>query len=139
LSRIRNKVEAEGLSDSVLLWLRFIAVEQLPLVYQAADILVYPYKAGTTSGALLTGLNYGKAVVATTLPFFQAYLKDGKTALLVDYGSVGALASALQTFILQPDERARMADALSREASQATGWQEIARKTRECYEATLAK
>ncbi len=139
LSGIRDKVEAEGLSDSVLLWLRFIAVEQLPLVYQAADILVYPYKAGTTSGALLTGLNYGKAVIATTLPFFKAYLKDGKTALLVDYGAAGALTSALQTFILQPDERARMADALSREASKATGWPEIARKTRECYEATLEK
>jgi glycosyltransferase involved in cell wall biosynthesis len=139
LSTVRNKVEAEGLSDSVRLWLRFIAVEQLPLVYQAADILVYPYKAGTTSGALLTGLNYGKAVIATTLPFFQAYLKDGKTALLVDYGSAGALASALQTLILQPDERARMADALSREASRVIGWPEIARKTRECYEATLAK
>jgi glycosyltransferase involved in cell wall biosynthesis len=137
ISEIRNKVAAEGLSDSVLLWLHFIAVEQVPLVHQAADILVYPYKAGTTSGALLTGLNYGKAVVATTLPFFQAYLKDRKTALLVDYGSVCALTSALQTLILQPAERARMADALSREASQVVGWQEIARKTRECYEATL--
>lgn len=137
MSDIRDKVAAEGLSDSVLLWLHFITVEQVPLVHQAADILVYPYKAGTTSGALLTGLNYGKAVVATTLPFFQAYLKDRKTALLVDYGSVDALAAALQTLILQPDERARMADALSREASQVAGWQEIARKTRECYEATL--
>ena len=60
LAQIREKVEREGLRSSVTLWLRFIAVEEIPLLHQAADILVYPYKAGTTSGALLTGLNYEK-------------------------------------------------------------------------------
>ena len=139
LSEIREQVDAAGLNGSVLLWLHFIAVEQLPLVYQAADILVYPYKACTTSGALLTGLNYGKAVVATTLPFFHEYLKHGVTGLLVDYGAEDALTSALQSLILQPQELTRMAAALSRETSNATGWQEIARKTRECYQTTLAR
>jgi glycosyltransferase involved in cell wall biosynthesis len=138
LSEIREKVAAEGLSDSVDLWLHFIPVEQLPLLCQAADILVYPYKAGTTSGALLTGLNYGKAVVATKLPFFQEYLNDGETALLVDYGATGSLASALQTLIQQPQMGSKLATALSRQASQGIGWEEIARKTRGCYEAVLA-
>jgi glycosyltransferase involved in cell wall biosynthesis len=137
LAEIREKVVAEGLLDSVRLWLRFIPVEQLPLLYQAADILVYPYKAGTTSGALLTGLNYGKAIVATMLPFFQEHLKDGETALLVDYGAAENLSSALQTLIQQPQQRLKMAAALSRQTSRGTGWEEIARKTRECYEAVL--
>jgi glycosyltransferase involved in cell wall biosynthesis len=139
LTEIRDKVTAEGLTGSVRLRLEFVSVEQLPLFYQAADILVYPYKAGTTSGALLTGLNYGKAVVATTLPFFQEHLKDGETALLVDYGATQALASALTSLIQQPAERSSLAAALSRKTSRGTGWEEIARKTRECYEQVLAK
>lgn len=138
LAEIREKTAAEGLSDSVDLWLRFIAVEELPLLYQAADILVYPYKAGTTSGALLTGLNYGKAVVATTLPFFQGYLKDGERALLVDYGNTAKLASALQILIQLPAQRAKLAAALSRQSPKATDWETIAQKTRECYDAVLA-
>jgi len=137
LSEIREKV-SDGLTDSVTLWLQFVPVEQLPLLYQAADVLVYPYKAGTTSGALLTGLNYGKAVVATRLPFFQEYLKDGETALLVDYGATDNLAAALQVLIQQPQRRAQLASALMRHAAQGIGWPEIARKTRQCYEATLA-
>jgi len=138
LSEIQGKVAADSLSSSVSLWLQFVSVEQLPLLYQAADILVYPYKAGTTSGALLTGLNYGKAVVATRLPFFQEYLEHERTGLLVDYGAADDLAAALQVLIQQPQQRARLASALMREAAQRTGWSEIARKTRQCYEATLA-
>lgn len=137
LSQIREQTAADGLSESVSLWLQFIPVEQLPLLHWAADILVYPYKDGTTSGALLTGLNYERAVVATRLPFFMEYLKDGENALLVDYGAPDTLASALQTLIQQPQLRARLAGALTREAAQGMSWQEIARKTRECYQATL--
>jgi glycosyltransferase involved in cell wall biosynthesis len=137
LSEIQEKVATDSLGKSVRLWLQFVPVEQLPLLYQAADILVYPYKAGTTSGALLTGLNYGKAVVATRLPFFQEYLKQGETALLVDYGATSDLAAALQLLIQHPQQRARLANALACQAAQRTGWPEIARKTRQCYEATL--
>jgi len=42
LSSIREKVSADGLVASVDLWLEFVPVEKLPLLYQAADILVYP-------------------------------------------------------------------------------------------------
>jgi glycosyltransferase involved in cell wall biosynthesis len=139
MSQISEKIAAEGIESSVDFWPRFVPVEQLPLLYQAADILVYPYMAGTTSGALLTGMNYGKAIVATRLPFFQEYLKDGETALLVDYGDTDALASSLQALVQYPEERARIANALHRRTSQAISWQEIARKTRDCYEVILRK
>ena len=137
MTKIREKIAADGLEGSVDLRLEFIPVDQLANFYQAADILVYPYKAGTTSGALLTGLNYGKAIVATRLPFFQEYLKDQETALLVDYGDVDAVASSLQTLIQQPEERKRIASALACQTTQGIGWQEIAKKTREVYEVVL--
>jgi len=137
MTEIREKISADGLESAVDLHLEFIPVDQIPNFYQAADILVYPYKAGTTSGALLTGLNYGKAIVATRLPFFQEYLKDKENALLVDYGDVDALALALQTLIQQPQERKRIAGALARQTTQGIGWQEIAKKTREVYEAVI--
>lgn len=136
LSEIQNKVSVEQL-ESVELWLRFIPVEQLPFLYEAADILVYPYKAGTTSGALLTGLKYGKAIVATKLPFFREHLEDGKTALLVEYGDAEALASSLFDLTRRPEECLRIASALVDQQSQSLSWNEIAKKTRECYESVL--
>jgi glycosyltransferase involved in cell wall biosynthesis len=139
LLEIREQVAKDGLARSVDLRLQFIPVEQMPLFFQAADILVYPYKAGTTSGALLTGLNYGKAVVATRLPFFQEYLKDGDNALLTDYGAVESLASALRTLIQQPQERARLSASLQSKSFQGREWEEIAHRTRECYQATMTR
>jgi glycosyltransferase involved in cell wall biosynthesis len=139
LAEIRQTVERDGLEASVDLRLQFIPVEQMPLFYQAADILVYPYKAGTTSGALLTGLNYRKAVVATKLPFFEEHLRDGETALLADYGDAESWCSALRTLIDDPRERARIASSLRPEAGGGMGWEEIARKTEECYKAALGE
>jgi glycosyltransferase involved in cell wall biosynthesis len=137
LSSIREKVFAEELAGSVDLRLVFIPVEKLPLFYQAADVLVYPYKAGTTSGALLTGMNYGKAIIATSLPFFRQYLRDHENAVLVDYGDVGALADALRTLMNRPEERARLTRALKEQIVKAVSWQEIAKVTRICYEKIL--
>lgn len=134
MSAIREKVSREGLEASVYLWLHYIPVDQVPVLYQAADILVYPYKAGTTSGALLTGLNYGKAVVATNLPFFQEYLRDRQNAILVNYGDEGALAAALQVLFQNPGERARLAKSLELQRSRIKSWNEIGEATRLCYE-----
>ena len=136
LSSIREKVSSDGLA-SVDLWLEFIPVEKLPLLYQAADILVYPYRAGTTSGALLTGMNYGKAIIATKLPFFCEYLRNGENAFLVDYGDVNELAHSLRILLEQPEERFRMTRALQKQAAQTISWQEIAKATRKCYDDIL--
>jgi glycosyltransferase involved in cell wall biosynthesis len=137
LSSIREKVLSEGLGSSVDLWLHFIPVEQLPLLHLAADILVYPYKAGATSGALLTGMNYGKSIVATKLPFFCEYLKDGENALLVDYGDIGALSSSLGRLIDNPEERFRLTRSAENENLKNPSWAEIAKATRECYDNLL--
>jgi glycosyltransferase involved in cell wall biosynthesis len=138
LSSIREKVSAGGLAASVHLWLEFVPVEKLPLLYQAADILVYPYKAGTTSGALLTGMNYGKPIVATKLPFFCEYLRDGESALLVGYGDTQALARSLRFLLDEPPERARIAGALlGSQGSTGASWSKIARTTRSCYDSVL--
>ena len=51
LDQIRAQVAALGLKR-VKLHFRFISTEELVALYRAADIVVYPYRAITTSGAL---------------------------------------------------------------------------------------
>jgi glycosyltransferase involved in cell wall biosynthesis len=137
LRLIRKKVLAYELKSTVNLWLSYVPVDQLPLLHQAADVLVYPYKAVTTSGALLTGLTYGKAVIATDLPFFREYLRSGENALLVDYGDRNKLTFCLRDLLERPEERFRIAAALQNEHAQRVSWREISKATRECYEKLL--
>jgi glycosyltransferase involved in cell wall biosynthesis len=138
VAEIREKVRALQLEASVLLDLRFLTVEEVQRCLDSADVLAYPYVKITTSGALLTGVNFGKAVVATKLPAFELLLTDGENALLVDYGDVDALAAALERLIRDPALRCELGTNLSGAEFRQSGWEEIARQTRRCYEAVLA-
>jgi glycosyltransferase involved in cell wall biosynthesis len=123
-----------GIASSVRLEPRFVSVEELGYWYRAADILAYPYREATTSGALMTGINFGRAIVATAASGFQQILRHGHNALLVNYGDVSGLADALRRLISDDALRIKLSERI-REL-QATGprWPAIARQTRACYE-----
>jgi glycosyltransferase involved in cell wall biosynthesis len=136
LEAISEHVHAAGVQDSVELVFRFVSRSELSDYYRAADIIVYPYREVTTSGALLTGLNYHKPIIATALPPFQELL-SGHGAVLLDYGDVDALAGALAHLVKNPSDRELMAASLSRLHA---SWTEIAARTVECYgSASLAR
>ncbi len=135
LAQLRKRVAAMN-GDAIRLDLFFIPPERLPLYYQAADILVYSYSQITTSGALMTGLGYGKAIIATKLPTFTEMLEDESEALLVPYGDSAALAHAVNRIMLDGALRAHLEQGASRVAEQYS-WSHIAAKTRACYEDCL--
>lgn len=133
LAGIRQRVKELGLEKSVLLDLRFLTVDEVRTCLDSADVLAYPYKDITTSGALLTGVNYGKAVVATALPAFELLLEHERNSLMVPYGDTAALAGALGRLIGDRALRDRLGRELSQAEFRSTGWKEIAAATRECY------
>jgi hypothetical protein len=57
----------------------------------------------------------------------------------VDYGDVESMARALQLLIEQPHRRVEMAAAARRLAMGQSQWEEIARTTRQCYDAVLSR
>lgn len=133
LDEIREQVQSLDLKH-VQLDLRFISSQELVTLYRAADVVVYPYRAITTSGALATGLALGKAIVASDLPVFRELLKDGENALLVDAEDAAQLASALLRLGRDPDLRHSFAEKIrSLEFGDQT-WTAIAHKTITAYE-----
>ena len=138
LASIQEKVKSLGMGESVDLRFEFAPSEEMLSYYQAADIVVYPYKTVTTSGALMTGVTQGKAIVATSLPPFQELLQDGKNALLCDYGDASQLAAALLRLIHDPSLRRQLAAEAAALNLGEQMWRQIARQTVECYTAILA-
>lgn len=137
LEAIEAKVRSLGVGKSVRLEFRFVPAEELNLLYQAADVLVYPYREITTSGALLTGLSYGKPIVATSLPAFRETLQNGEFASLVDYGDVEGLAGTLTGLLQDPVEYARLQRAATSVSQTQNDWLKIGHETRRCYEEVL--
>ncbi len=121
----------------VKLHLKFVSAEELVALYRAADVVVYPYRAITTSGALATGLALGKTIVASDLPVFREVLVDRKNALLVDLTNADALAAALIELIGEPRLREQLAGAVRAMRFGDQSWQVIAKQTIEVYESVL--
>jgi len=134
LSQIEEQVRRLNIQSSVFLEFRFLPLDELMALYAAADVLVYPYRAITTSGALMTGLAQGKAIVATSLPPFLELLRDGKNARFVRYGDTQQLADALAELIREPPKRQRLARAVAEMQLGAKSWEQIGKLTVEFYQ-----
>jgi glycosyltransferase involved in cell wall biosynthesis len=137
---------AQSMNTSVRAELRYISTEELPSFYNAADILVYPYRAITTSGALLTGLSYRKPIIASKLSPFLDYLEEGNNALLVETGNASELGEALRSLLFgmaalrdkRPSPAAntysRLVDGAASNRGRYVGWDAIAGLTGGLYE-----
>lgn len=134
---IEQDAAALGVASSVRLTWRFVSVEELDRYYQAADIVVYPYSAVTTSGALMTGISYGKAILASDLPAFRQELQHERTGLLAPYGDVEGWATALLRLASNPDLRAALVEELNAARPARPSWGDIAFQTYQVYERLL--
>ena len=131
--QIREQISHLGLK-LVKLHLRFISSEELVALYRAADVVVYPYRAITTSGALATGLALGKTILASDLPVFRELLTDRKNALLVDPQNSAALAAGLIELSDNFPLRQRLAASVQAMDFGDQSWLFIGKKTVEAYE-----
>jgi glycosyltransferase involved in cell wall biosynthesis len=137
LEEIREQVLQLGLKR-VKMHFRFISSEELVTLYRAADVVVYPYRAITTSGALATGLALGKTIVASDLPVFRELLTDAENALLVAPLDYDALAGALITLSQDAALRERLAGKVRAMNFGDQSWISIAERTMDAYNSVLS-
>lgn len=138
LEQIRALVAELGLKR-VKMHFRFVSTEELVTLYRAADIVVYPYRAITTSGALATGLALGKVIVASDLAVFRELLTNGENALLINPENAVEFASALETLLRDESLRKQFAMKVSEMDFGDRSWLAIAEKTVGVYESVLSQ
>jgi glycosyltransferase involved in cell wall biosynthesis len=138
LNAIREQTKRLDLKR-VKLHFQFISTEELVALYRAADIVVYPYRAITTSGALATGLALGKSIVASDLPVFRELLKTGENALLVNPQNSEQLACAVTELLLNSNLREQLAANTRNMNFGEASWRSIAKQTMEAYEMFMSR
>lgn len=136
--KIESLIVQLGLTDSVRTDFRFIPSDELPVLIQASDILVYPYKDVTQSAALLTGMLFGRAIVATNAGGFREALEHERTALLVDYGDCRQLGDSLTRLINSDIDRNRLGQAVREYTKTHYSWESIAEQTMAAYNRLLS-
>ena len=137
--QIDTLAEETGVPDSISRIYRYLEDQELKAIIQSADVLVYPYRNITQSGALFTGMGAGKAIVATRVGGLSETLQDRITGSLVDYGDRAGLASALVDLLNDPGRRRSYGENVYRDLQTRLSWEQIAEKTIECYRATAQR
>ena len=134
---LTDKIEGLNLEREIDTNFEFLPQEKLNLCIQAADVLVYPYRSITQSGALLTGLTSGKPVVTTNVGGFSEMIQHEKTGILVEHGDQENLAEELVQLLRDGEKRKQLGQAAKEMVKAKYSWETIAQKTLDCYQSLI--
>jgi len=117
------------------LWTGYVPDENLPNAYGAMDVLVYPSKFATESGALLNALGHGKAVIASNIgPFAE---KEELGALMT-FNDLEDLREKIRLLLTDDDARHKL-EAGARAYAEANSWNKVAEKHLTLYEEAISQ
>jgi glycosyltransferase-like protein len=108
---------------------------ELERLYRACDVLAFPSVKEGFGLVALEALASGLPLVASDLPAFAGFLRDGDNALLAPVGDAEALARAIASVAADDALAARLRRAGLRTAA-ATTWDAAARAHEAAYEAS---
>lgn len=119
----REQIRRQRLEDVVLLESRYIADEEIPIFFSAADVVVQPYRTATQSGVAGTAAGFGVPVITTDVGGLAEVVPHGEAGLIVPPDDAVALAESISTFINDPE----LADKLRRGAMRQAGstWEDL--------------
>lgn len=92
-----EQIERLGLSDEVVVCNKYISDDEVRNYFNAADIVVLPYKSATQSGVTQVAYHFEKPVLVTNVGGLKEIIPDGKVGYVVEPQHV-AIADALVDF-----------------------------------------
>lgn len=110
---------------------------EIPLLYQAADVLAFPSVKEGWGLVALEAMAAGVPVLASDLPVFREYLRPEENALLVDPYSESAIAAGLLRLV-EDGELRRQLSAAGLATAKRFDWAATAKAHVEYYRAILA-
>lgn len=98
-SALVRRINELQIADRVMLDLRYLAMEELGALVSRADVVVFPYRSATASGALALAQSLGRPAVATTVGGLGDDIEDGVTGWLVAPQDPDAMAEKIATVL----------------------------------------
>jgi glycosyltransferase involved in cell wall biosynthesis len=78
---------------------QFVPNEEVGKYYQAADVVILPYRSATQSGILNVAYGFNKPVIVTDVGGLAEFVDEGKTGFVVKPNSPDAIANGVNKFI----------------------------------------
>jgi len=132
-SSLRERVRALGLEGNVIFTNRYCPDEDVPYIFGACDIALFPYyeEDRSSSGSLHLAIGAGKPIIASRIPKFEELKNISDELLVLPYNSEAIAKLALRIFG-DPDFRDYII--MRTEAyRRRTSWENVARMHLKLY------
>jgi len=126
-------IEALELNDRVMTRLEYIPDEQVSLYFQAADVVVLPYRKVYQSAVLFMAHSFARPIVATAVGGLAEVIQDGQTGYLVPPDDEHALALALCKVLADTPAAEQVGLQGKRWVEQHSSWSSIAGQLADLY------
>ncbi len=130
-------IRGGGFGDRLVTDLGFLTEHRLDAHLRAADILAFPYRAIDSSGAFLSALRYGAAMVTSDAGMFGEVPQD--VTARFPAGNAAALTSVLRVLILDAGKRDAAGMAALAYGAAMDGWDKAAALTELAYQDARAR
>ncbi|HPJ79570.1 MAG TPA: glycosyltransferase, partial [Prolixibacteraceae bacterium] len=95
-----QRVEAAGLTEQVIFHNRYIPNQEVENYFNAADMVVQPYKTATQSGVTQVAYHFGKPMLVTRVGGLPEIVADRKAGYVCT-PEAREIAAALEDFFLK--------------------------------------
>ncbi|HZV56655.1 MAG TPA: glycosyltransferase family 4 protein [Sphingobium sp.] len=130
-------VHMAGFGQRLVTDLGFLTEGRLDAHLRRASIIAFPYRSIDSSGAFLSALDYGAAMVTSDAGMFGDLAESDVARFPA--GDAGALADALRPLIHAESQRQRLGTAARALGARLGGWDEGAAATEQVYAEARAR
>jgi len=130
---LKKKIEELGLEENVIFPNKYYPDEDIPYIFSACDIVLFPYyeEDRSSSGSLHLAIGAGKPVIASRIPKFEELKHISDELLVLPYNSEVIAKLALRIF-KEPKFRNHIIRC-TEAYRELTSWENAARKHLELY------
>ncbi len=128
---LQAEIEEKNLKSRVV-ETGFLEEEEVKEVMAATDVLLVPQHYASTSGSLHLGLSFGKAIIASDLPYAEELNKRLECLKLIPRGSDLDLKRAVEE-LLEDDRRRKDLEEKAISYARTYSWEEIAKLHKELH------
>ena len=134
---VKRRIMGLGLEKNVIFGTKYFTDEDVPYLFGASDIVLFPYyeEDRSASGSLHLSIGAGKIVIASRIPKFEE-LKSISDELLVLPYNVDAIANLILRIFTEPEFN-QFLFKRTMEYREITSWKNIAKKHLELYKKLL--
>lgn len=122
-------MEHLGISHAVKSFIGYVPLEQVPVYFSSADIVVLPYRHIYQSGVVHLAFGFQKPVIVTRVGGLPETVEHGKTGFVVSPEDPQALANAIVEAFSDPLRLEEMGRRGYEKSQEGLSWSRIAERT----------